>query len=1147
MGLKAKTIGMGILFLMMLLVTVGVALAESWYIKGGSSGLQNYSSSMNQGFYYQNSSSGVNFTTVTNTDCGPMSTQWKVSGAGACVNPNFANRTDFGVFSDNGFLWWHPNNAVSGPMLKFTAPHTGEYFYNVTFYKYTGGNNVNFYIRSGNNVVYNTGTLVYNVNLSGGSTDLRRSSVNLSQGQELVFIALTTDSNAGDSSGIMLNITTGPAPPPEPDTKILQITAKDTFNNSLITNFSALLKPEDETISTTNGSIYFTINTTLNNYSFRNITVFNAKINTGIYGNVTIYEWNISNSLEANLTRIAPFEPEIILNTNNFFTSISTSTVNQYLDSTKRFNITFFDDALLYAYQINITNSTGHSKYSKLNTTLTGTTTTFTEAINTSAWETGLYNIGIILADAHTSKAITDYRVTPRKSSITFKTETDNNVKIETQEPSTISAEKLVDRYTFTMNFDDGQTKTRSFRVKTDKCELDYLPHSSYQAHFVTFCDGQGNWIDFEGMEGIITVEKLDDYDYRVTIANVPPTITFNSIGSLNVVTRNYTWYKGEYELNSPAFAIGDTATATIQLTTGASTYSFENSSETWSFVTGILSQAWSSKGLYSVRIPGATTSEGISKDIDLTGVNHITFDYYNVDYNIDLFSIGIYPSVQTKTVPLGSGSLTMDIARVGEYTVFIGRDGCVGTCSGAYFNGGYIDNLRFVKNIKDVNITNFWVDGVSSGGSYSESFFNETTQFTHSFTAPATPGTYNLIWEVTVTQKDNSTYSFNVTGEQTYYTLTAGTCSGNITNINITYWNENTPNIPLTASLEYEITAWQNNPLNTITFNGNLSVANNHRICFTPETSTFNTNVYFKYTTPGTYTHKYIAFNQTFSNQTTPLPLYNFDSKTGVSQLKATVRRADNYAPISNVVVKLQRLYLSEAIYRTVQYDISDEYGLVIFDIIERDADYKLSYFSTQDVLLKTTAQSKFFCENFLCDITQLIQATTTTVEKRKIVASNVYNNETKVISTTWGMVDGDNAVVTFKVFHKPTTSNFLVCNESTVGSSGVFTCNMTRYTGTALVVLDVEGNSFSFSEYIQLVRQTIRDVVSQGDSAFMVIAMFLVIGLSGLVSPLATIVMAVFGLLFLATFGVFSGLTVGLTVVAVIMGIIIGIKVKG
>ena len=218
----------------------------------------------------------------------------------------------------------------------------------------------------------------------------------------------------------------------------------------------------------------------------------------------------------------------------------------------------------------------------------------------------------------------------------------------------------------------------------------------------------------------------------------------------------------------------------------------------------------------------------------------------------------------------------------------------------------------------------------------------------------------------------------------------------------------------------------------------------------------------------------------------------------------------------------------------------------MVLFDIEERDVDYKLLYTDVANTLLKSTETSKFYCDAGLCDVTQLLTTTTTSLSKRTIGVNSTYSNTTYLITTIWGMLDGNNADVTYKVWHNPLGSNTLVCNTSVTATGGTFTCNMSGRQGVAQVTLDVAGNSFSWTEFQNLVSQTLRDFISQGDSMFIVIAILLVIGLSGLVSPVAVVVLTVFAVVIMATLGIFTGITAGLLVIVIVMGIMISLKVK-
>lgn len=283
--MNQKIINLSKIFLgiiILLSFSVGVS-AQNWYIKGGDSGLQNYSSATNQGFYYQYSNNGTNLSFQTNK-CSGASTDWAVDAS--CNIPAFSNREDFSVFNDAGYLWWHPQNSNVGAQIQFQPPTTAEYFFNLSIMKITGGNNVF--------VVVNTtsGLLIYNRTLVPNEfVTVPQLSANLTPSTKLNFILLTTDSSSGDSSGIVLNISSKASAPSVNFT----VTARN-VDNVYLNNFSA----------TINGTTYTTTSGTLNTNIIQNpalllnITVLNAIDNAGGYFNHTFLNVNSSSSYLAD-------------------------------------------------------------------------------------------------------------------------------------------------------------------------------------------------------------------------------------------------------------------------------------------------------------------------------------------------------------------------------------------------------------------------------------------------------------------------------------------------------------------------------------------------------------------------------------------------------------------------------------------------------------------------------------------------------------------------------------------------------------------------------------------------------------------------------------------------------------------------------
>ncbi len=232
--------------------------------------------------------------------------------------------------------------------------------------------------------------------------------------------------------------------------------------------------------------------------------------------------------------------PTITLGNNNNFSTNNLTIISNYLHNLS-LNISFFDEHLFQTL-INITNESDASVFSILNTTITGTTTNYTNIVDISTLSVGDYTVKLISTDSHTANSIDDYGIFKGLDYLRFITEEGNVIKIKSDTfPLSFRTDKLTDRYTFDFNY-LLQEDTYTFIIESQN-KISYLPSSDYPAHFVMIGDNsRGNWLDFGGInKKDIVVTKIDDYTYEVEItANGIKSFTFNSLGGLNTVEEHY-------------------------------------------------------------------------------------------------------------------------------------------------------------------------------------------------------------------------------------------------------------------------------------------------------------------------------------------------------------------------------------------------------------------------------------------------------------------------------------------------------------------------------------------------------------------------------------------------------------------------------
>ncbi len=723
----------------------------------------------------------------------------------------------------------------------------------------------------------------------------------------------------------------------------------------------------------------------------------------------------------SNVSRVWTYDttiPVSALKSGNAFNSNGTNNIHSYQDNLY-LNMTFTDNHDLFAFEVNITKS-GVVYYNETNESITGTTFDYLQTINKSSWPIGTYDVFVSVADSHTAIEIPDYQVTSKKSSITFKTENDNNIKIETAESSTISAEKMIDRYSFNVDFDTAISKDRLFHVKTDKCPLIYREKSPFKAHFITYCDDSGNWIDFEGVKGDYSVTKIDDYHWTVLFKNLDSDMTFKSIGGLNIANYTYNWFNGNYSITYNPEPVGTNETVVMTL--------------------------------------------------------NITLDTtFHSNINAELLYNGaVFTTTQT--------------------------------------NG---------------SITKLFNTSVNTGG---------------------TPANRTFDWNVTVTQINGSILNFNLSAAHTVFYWNIANCTTGDVTMQLNLFNEDEAENFLNGTLEIEMIYWINDVLNYKNFTHKFSQDRTFNICLLPVNETFHSDVYASYKSENGFTHRYILYNQTLNNVTLNVSIYNFNTTENVSDLRITARDKSTYQYYDLAIAKLQRRYISEGLWRTVQMDRSGDFGLIFFNVREESVDYRILYYDIYNNLLKETQSLKFSCSAGVCELEQLLDPYAATTTSSNISVDYDFNNASKILQVNWSDSQGNNQNIKIRLSKESLTGVLNICDVNQTGSSGTYNCNTTGYTGEALLTVLTANSPFTPSEsaWITLTRAALGSLISKAESAFYTIGIMVTAIGFGLWSPVAAIVAGLVGLVTLAFLGLFTPLTMTFVIVAIAMGIAIALKVK-
>lgn len=371
------------------------------------------------------------------------------------------------------------------------------------------------------------------------------------------------------------------------------------------------------------------------------------------------------------------------------------------------------------------------------------------------------------------------------------------------------------------------------------------------------------------------------------------------------------------------------------------------------------------------------------------------------------------------------------------------------------------------------------------------------------------------------------------------------GTCGGNYSYsfLNFTIYDEDNTTNTLTTSVDID----GNITIGSTTFNITQALAgeDSYLLCSTNNTGTAALQAYIKYY-GNDVTTRYYVINDSLSLGTENVySLYRINDTDDSSVLKLTVRRVSNYNYYPNIITKLQRYYVGESVYKTVQMDKTDDYGLVTFNVYERTTDYRLLFLTEANELLATTTNLKFVCVDSLCELTYLINDLTTPDDFTDFTINSTYNATTGIITINWSDPLGGTHTVDNAFTRHTITGTMRICNSTQIGSTGGVTCNVSGYNGAVLVTAYTTTQNL-IHRWVDLDSTALYDVLDADDAAVLTLIIFVTtIGL-GAASPVATLIAGTLGLVIIRFMGIFTPITVGAIILAIVGGLAIAFGVK-
>lgn len=359
-------------------------------------------------------------------------------------------------------------------------------------------------------------------------------------------------------------------------------------------------------------------------------------------------------------------------------------------------------------------------------------------------------------------------------------------------------------------------------------------------------------------------------------------------------------------------------------------------------------------------------------------------------------------------------------------------------------------------------------LEGGSSATSGSDIILSKS-----SLLVPDVTTTTNITFYWSLTLSDASI--INLTSyNQTVYNLTLDDCSTNTVELyNFTMVDEEEQTPLSNTTLEVAVNIYDGSRSSVILNLSDSYSANPTRICINrnvTEGSLYLLDAVLKYssTDPDHATEYYNIVNSSLTSETTTNKITLYDlNLTDSTEFQLTFT-GDDYLPVEGALIYVDRQYISENQFKTVELPKTDSNGQTILHLVRNDVIYNIRVIKDGSVL-GTFNNIVAFCEDYTigdCKINLNSADTNPDIfnydsELGLIFTTPTYNETTQEVTFSFTTDDGTSKYVSMNVTRDNVIGNRSVCNSSITSSSSTLTCSLSSVDDSVLRVnIYVDGD---------------------------------------------------------------------------------------
>lgn len=202
---------------------------------------------------------------------------------------------------------------------------------------------------------------------------------------------------------------------------------------------------------------------------------------------------------------------------------------------------------------------------------------------------------------------------------------------------------------------------------------------------------------------------------------------------------------------------------------------------------------------------------------------------------------------------------------------------------------------------------------------------------------------------------------------------------------------------------------------------------------------------------------------NYSLTNATTLQNIHLYDLKDSNSQEFKITFKDDSFIAVSDALIEIQRKYVEEGVFKTVEIPKTDNKGETIVHLDLSDIIYTFIVSKNGEVL-GTFSNLRPFCQNpTITDCEINLNSFVTSIDIEDFTVGDdftftlTYNKTSQTVQTVYSIPSGAVSTVLLNVTLLDGTGTTLVCNDSLISASGTLSCVVPGSYTNATIIAEV------------------------------------------------------------------------------------------